>query len=231
MRRALVPVVALAGTALALAVVAGTIAANNGHSPTNVNGQRRGGPPVETAAPVATAPASGATVAPIADASGAAAATAGASQLAASPVLGASQAAILQGMAEEEKLAFDLYTALSGTWSRNVWSNIARSETTHLSEVRTLLAEYGVADPTAGMAAGTFATPAIQQLYDSLLASGRSGETAALTAGRTVELDDIAHLDAALADAGLPADVALVYSNLRSASFQHLASFERLLGL
>jgi hypothetical protein len=214
-RRALIPVVGIAGAALAVAVVAGTFAANGSHTPVGGgpgNGGR-GGPAVATPAP--TAPAG--------------AATASATVVAGIP-LTADQASVLQGMAEEEKLALDTYTTLAQTTTRNALANIARAEANHLSQVRSLLAAYGIADPTAGLATGAFATTAIADLYASLVASGSGSEAAAFEAGRTIELDDIAHLDAALGSAGLPSDVALAYGNLRSASYQHLATFDRLLG-
>ncbi len=143
--------------------------------------------------------------------------------------LTAAQASALAGMAEEEKLARDLYAAFAARYPTRVWSSIGAAESTHLAAIRTLLSRYGVADPTAGKAAGTFATPAVQALYAKLLAAGNATEAAAFGVGRTVELDDISKLDAALV--GVTAtDVRQVYANLRRGSIQHLAAFNRLLG-
>ena len=143
--------------------------------------------------------------------------------------LTAAQKAALAGMAEEEKLARDLYAAFAATYPTRAWTTIGAAESIHLAAIRTLLARYGVADPTAGKPAGTFATAAVQATYTRLLAAGNVSERAAFTVGRTVELDDTAKLDAALV--GMTAtDVRQIYSNLRRGSTQHLAAFNRLLG-
>jgi hypothetical protein len=144
--------------------------------------------------------------------------------------LTADQAAHLQAMAEDEKLAMDLYTTFAAQYGDVTFSSIATSEARHLSQVRTLLARYSVTDPTAGLAAGIFATKEIQDLYGQLLSDGSASLQAAWDAGRTVEVTDIADLDAALADGNLPWDVSRVYSNLRAGSEHHLASFDAVLG-
>ena len=139
------------------------------------------------------------------------------------------QASSLAGLASEEKLALDLYTALGEQYRTPVWGNIAAAEATHLDAVRTLLARYGIADPTAGRSAGDFATLDTTSLYRSLLAQGAGSESAAWAAGVAVEQDDIATLDTAASGVTAP-DVAAVEASLRSASEQHLAAFTRLLG-
>jgi hypothetical protein len=151
-----------------------------------------------------------------------------ATQAAPSGALTAAQAAALAGMAEEEKLALDLYTAFAARYPSPAWDNIATAEAAHLAAIRTLLARYGIADPTAGRGAGSFASPQVAALYSNLLADGSVSEAAASGVGRTVELDDIARLDAARSNA-TASDVLRVYANLRRASTQHLAAFDRLL--
>lgn len=138
--------------------------------------------------------------------------------------LTAAQRATLVHMAEEEKLARDLYTALAARFpSLRQFSRIARSEATHLAAVRTLLTRYGIADPTVGKSAGTFSDPALQSLYDRLLA-GATSPARALAAGVTVEKVDIA--DLARATEGVTAaDVLRVYTNLSRGSQMHLRAF------
>lgn len=146
-----------------------------------------------------------------------------------SGTLTADQAAQLAAMAEEEKVALDLYTAFSEQYGTPVWRNIAAAEATHLDAVRSLLERYGIADPTADRSAGDFASLEAASLYRSLLAQGSSSEAEAFAVGVTVENDDIAKLDAAATGVSAP-DVATVYASLRAASQQHLAAFTRLLG-
>ena len=142
-----------------------------------------------------------------------------------SGTLTAAQRPTLQANAQEEKLAHDLYTEFAARYDDPVFDRIAASETRHLEAVRTLLARYGITDPTAGQAAGTFGDPTVQATYADLLAKGVTGEAAALEVGRTVETTDIAHLRAAAEGLTAP-DVQRVYQQLLSASQHHLAAFE-----
>lgn len=135
------------------------------------------------------------------------------------------QQTTLVAMAQEEKLAHDLYTAFAGRYDAVVFDRIAASESRHLAVVRTLLERYGVTDPTAGKPAGRFSDAAVQATYDKLLAQGQSGQAAALKVGVTVEQTDIADLTAALNGLSAP-DVTQVYTRLRMASHHHLAAFQ-----
>jgi hypothetical protein len=139
--------------------------------------------------------------------------------------LTASQKATLADMAEEEKLAHDLYTAFAARYDARVFERIAAAETSHLSAVRTLLDRYDVTDPTAGKSAGEFTDPGVQATYDRLLKQGEDSLAGALKAGRTVESDDIAALTEALSGLTAP-DSRQVYTNLLAASERHLTAFE-----
>lgn len=139
--------------------------------------------------------------------------------------LTAAQRATLAGMAEEEKLAGDLYDAFADRYDAVVFARIARAEDQHLAAVRVLLDRYDVPDPTAGKAAGRFADPAVQATYDRLLAEGATGLQAALDVGETVERTDIAALRSASSRLTAP-DVQQVYGRLLAASQRHLTAFE-----
>jgi len=146
------------------------------------------------------------------------------SATAGSGTLTSSEKTALAGMADEEKLALDLYTVLAARYPNDVqFSRIARAESMHLTAVRTLMTRYAVTDPTAGLPAGSFANAATTSLYTSLLVSATSDATA-LAAGVAVEKADIAALDAAKAGVTAP-DVVAVYTNLLTASQRHLAAF------
>lgn len=141
----------------------------------------------------------------------------------ASGTLTAAQKTKLTSMAEEEKLAHDLYVAFGDKYG-TPFARIANAETRHLTEIRIVLTRYAIADPTAGKAAGSFATASTQQLYNKLLAQGTAGVDAANTAARTVESTDISDLKAAAAGVTAP-DAAQVYKNLLAASQRHLVAF------
>jgi len=141
-----------------------------------------------------------------------------------SGTLTADQKTSLVGMANEEKLAQDLYSTLAAKYPNDVqFARITKAESMHLAAVRTLLARYNIADPTAGLAVGTFSTAKTQSLYNGLLASAKT-DASALAAGIAVEKDDIAALTAAKAGVTAP-DVLQVYANLLAGSQRHLTAF------
>jgi len=140
-----------------------------------------------------------------------------------SGTLTATQKAKLAAMAEEEKLAHDLYVVFGDKYG-TPFSRITNAETRHLAEVRIVLKRYAITDPTAGKAAGTFATASTQQLYNNLRAQGTASVDGANTAARTVESTDITDLKAAATGVTAP-DVTQVYKNLLAASQRHLVAF------
>jgi len=142
-----------------------------------------------------------------------------------SGTLSAAQKSTLAHMAEEEKLAHDLYTAFAARYDAPVFDRIAAAETRHLDAVRTLLDRYDVNDPTAGKAAGDFADATVQATYDRLLKQGTGSVDGALRAGLTFETDDIAALTKARSGLDAP-DVEQVYANLLAASRMHQAAFD-----
>lgn len=135
------------------------------------------------------------------------------------------QKTTLVAMAQEEKLAHDLYTAFAAKYDAVIFDRIAAAETQHQTAVRTLLTRYGIADPTAGKPAGQFSDPAVQATYDKLLAQGNTDQATALKVGVTVEQTDIADLTKALNGLSAP-DVQQVYNHLRTASQHHLTAFQ-----
>lgn len=130
----------------------------------------------------------------------------------------------LRFMREEEKLARDIYQALYARWGFPVFDNISKSEQAHMNAVLDLLVKYGLEDPVGGNGPGIFTDPALQNLYDELLASGLSGEIPALEVGALIEEVDIIDLEDAVA-ATNNADVQTVYNNLRFGSTNHLRAF------
>lgn len=134
------------------------------------------------------------------------------------------QKAAVAALAEEEKLAHDLYVAFGDQYGTRSFTRIANAETQHLAEVRILLERYAVADPTADLPAGTFTTDATQDLYDTLLADGSADVEAAYAVARTVESTDIADLESGVVGVTAP-DALQVYANLLAGSQRHLVAF------
>lgn len=133
--------------------------------------------------------------------------------------------AMLLYMAEEEKLAMDVYDALGDLWGARIYSQISSSEATHQDRVLSLLDAAGLADPRTGVA-GTFADEELQALYDELIALGSTSPTAAFEVGVMIEERDIVDLTEAISLTS-DASVITVLEALRSASENHLSAFER----
>ena len=131
----------------------------------------------------------------------------------------------LTHMRDEERLARDIYTTLAAKYSQAApFVNIARSEQVHFDTMGLLLTRYGVADPSAGRNPGTYADPALQSLYDKLLASGSESLAKAYDVGVAVENLDIADLKTAIGQTS-QADVKAAFTNLMNGSANHLAAF------
>ena len=131
----------------------------------------------------------------------------------------------LTHMRDEERLARDIYTALATKYaSAAPFVNIARSEQVYFDTMGLLLTRHGVADPSAGRNPGTYADPALQSLYDKLLASGSESLAKAYDVGVAVENLDIADLKTAISQTS-QADVKAAFTNLTNRSANHLAAF------
>jgi hypothetical protein len=135
----------------------------------------------------------------------------------------------LKYMREEEKLARDAYLTLYEKWGLPLFNNISGSETIHMSRIKDLLDRYGLADPAAGKPVGVFTNPVLQQLYNDLMIQGSQSRTEALRVGVAIEEVDILDLQAYLKQTN-KTDITNVYTNLMSASYNHLSAFNNQLG-
>jgi hypothetical protein len=126
---------------------------------------------------------------------------------------------------EEEKLARDVYLYLYATWGQWIFENIAASEQQHMDAVKTLLDRYGIVDPVGdNNDEGVFVEPELQELYDSLVATGESTKLNALLVGATIEDMDIRDIQI-MHDNTEKLDLKSVYENLMQGSRNHLRSF------
>ncbi len=139
-----------------------------------------------------------------------------------SGVLADSEKEGLLYMAEEEKLAGDVYQALNEKLNLRVFDNIGKAERTHEAAVKTLLARYSLPDPTKG--AGEFSNEKLQTLYDDLVRRGSASTKDALQVGAAIEEIDILDLVERMAQTD-KADILLVYANLKKGSENHLRAF------
>lgn len=125
-------------------------------------------------------------------------------------------------MREEEKLARDVYQELAKSSSLPIFTNIGRSEQTHMDAVKVLIDQYDLKDPV--LASGRFVNTDLQALYDRLVAQGRANQVEALKVGAAIEEIDLVDLAARMAETD-EAAIKLVYENLMKGSRNHLRSF------
>lgn len=142
--------------------------------------------------------------------------------------LSTAEAYSLAFMREEEQLAHDVYAVSAKLWSPSVFANLSASEATHSAAVKALLDRYQLADPLAGLANGTFKSPAFQTLYAALVAASRTSLIDALKVG--VQIEELDMRDITVQKAGIDnADILMVYDNLLRGSRNHLRAFMKVL--
>lgn len=129
-------------------------------------------------------------------------------------------------MRQEEKLARDVYQAVSPLDS--TFSTIAASEQKHMDAIGNLLDRHEIADPVAGLGAGDFSSTEIQALHDQLVAQGNRSRLDALAVGVEIEELDLRDLATSLATSEHD-DVTNVFTNLSRGSRNHLRTYYGLL--
>ncbi len=142
-----------------------------------------------------------------------------------SPTVGALSSREVESLTftrEEEKLARDVYGALSA--KDPLFSNIGKSEQTHMDAIATLLTRYGLPDPVGTNGPGKFSNATLQALYDALVAEGARSNLSALAVGVEIEELDIFDIELAKKDV-THADVLATYDTLTRGSRNHLRSF------
>ncbi len=138
----------------------------------------------------------------------------------------AAQKLQLQYLVEEEKLARDVYAYLAANVTSQKFSNITKSEQTHMDNISALLKKYNFFNPTTTRAPGVFRDAELQKLYNDLIAQGSVSIAAAMQVGVAIEELDIADLKKMMVSPA-PADVKLAYDLLLKGSHNHLAAFSR----
>lgn len=123
---------------------------------------------------------------------------------------------------EEEKLAHDVYSQLTGV-SRK-FQNISKSEITHQSYVSQILKTYGVKDPTLNAKVGQFKNKNLAALYKKIMSTAKNSYAQALAAGVLIEETDIADLQQLIKDTNLD-DVKVMANKLLNGSQNHLRAF------
>ncbi|HOX68012.1 MAG TPA: DUF2202 domain-containing protein [Burkholderiaceae bacterium] len=142
--------------------------------------------------------------------------------------LAATEVQSLLFMREEEQLAHDVYALSATLWAPPIFANISASEATHSAAMKALIDRYQLVDPLAGLAEGTFKTPAFQALFDALVATSRVSLVDALKVG--VEIEELDIRDITAQKVGIDnADILMVYDHLLRGSRNHLRAYMKVL--
>jgi len=135
------------------------------------------------------------------------------------------QVADLVFMANEEKMAHDVYAALADLHDLRIFSNIAASEARHFEAVNTVLERYG--QDTFALD-DDFTNPILESLYTELMEQAGDDQAAAMAVGLTIENTDIADLQSRMAELETSApDAYQMYTHLLAGSENHRQAFER----
>ena len=133
----------------------------------------------------------------------------------------------LQYLVEEEKLARDVYAYLAANVTSQKFSNIVKSEQTHMDNVAAVLKSYNFFNPTTTRAVGVFRDQELQKLYNQLTMQGSASVADAFAVGVAIEKLDISDLEKMLKNTAIPADMRAMVERLLQASYNHLAAFQR----
>jgi len=123
---------------------------------------------------------------------------------------------------EEEKAARDLYTSLYEKNNLTIFSDLARSESSHMDQAKAVIDRYDLAVPEKNV--GVFENRTMQRVHDELLAEGLKSDADALKAAAAFEEISIIDLEKELATAETE-DVKTVYQGLLAGSRKHLRSY------
>jgi len=138
--------------------------------------------------------------------------------------LSADEAEALLYMREEEYLAYDVYLTLSQVYTKPIFRNISRSELRHTNAIKNLITKYNLVDPAINHVTGVFTNPALQTLYNSLIALGTTSLLDGLVVGAAIEDLDIIDIKNHLVQIDNQ-DITIVFNNLMRGSRNHLRSF------
>lgn len=124
---------------------------------------------------------------------------------------------------EEEKTARDLYTSLYEKDKLSIFSDLARSEQSHMDQAKAIIDKYALTIPGKDER-GVFQNQTLQKIHDELLAKGLSSDQDALKAAATFEEISIIDLEKEL-NATHAEDVLAMYQGLLAGSQKHLRSY------
>lgn len=135
---------------------------------------------------------------------------------------------VLKHMADEEKLAGDVYKTLYKKWNLRIFDNISKAEAHHQKVVMELITKYDI-DFEPKTEIGKYNDPKLEQLYSELVGEGEKSINDALKVGAKIEDLDIFDLNSALEKVVDSDDIKAVLTNIRQGSYHHIKAFTNVL--
>ncbi|NPA68231.1 MAG: DUF2202 domain-containing protein [Chlorobi bacterium] len=129
-------------------------------------------------------------------------------------------------MYEEEKLARDVYSAMSEKYTLPIFRNISKSENYHMSLIEDLIKKYNINNPASNKPKGEFINKDLQKLYNDLVNKGSISLNDAFEVGATIEDVDIHDLKKYVSKTE-NTDITRVFKQLTCGSRNHMRAFTR----
>lgn len=129
-------------------------------------------------------------------------------------------------MAEEEKMARDIYLEFEQWYDLPVFRNIGKAESFHMQMMSDLAGQFGItlSDSFLSDAPGEYQNEDLTAMYNKLTDQGETSLTEALRAGALIEEADISDLQERMENTQNQ-EIRDVYSRLIMASGNHLRAF------
>lgn len=143
------------------------------------------------------------------------------------PVLTDKVASDLIFLREEEKLARDVYLAMSDLYDAPIFVNISGSEQRHMDSVKRLIGKYGLVDPIVDDTPGEFTNTVLADIYAQLIEKGSLSIKDALEVGVIIEVMDIHDIEVEMLPDATQTDIKRVLANLLAGSYSHLDAFNK----
>ncbi len=131
-------------------------------------------------------------------------------------------------LAEETKLARDVYDALGDKWGQQIFTNFQQAKEKQLQQIKKLINQRGLDLPKSVVEDehGFFTDPQLQKWYGNLVTEGSTSLEAALKVGAMIGESEISNLQAGL-EVEIDEKETTLLKNLLNASQNHLRALHK----
>ncbi len=130
-------------------------------------------------------------------------------------------------IAQEEKLARDVYATLYEVWNIQKFNNILNSEINHQQQAMNILTSYNIQTPVIPTERWIFTIPELTSLYNELIEQWKISSQEAMNVGISIEQKDIQDIENMMKFFDDYPDILQVLQNLLDGSKRHLQAFQK----